>query len=93
LEIENTDIILALMFSLEYFMNKNDSSIVYLILEIMNSFLDIDETTYNSEIKTLMINYNLDKIINLLINCENEDIEKICSVISDKIVDDSEEVY
>lgn len=81
------------MFSLEYFMNKNDSSIVYLILEIMDSFLDIDESTYNPKIKTIMINYNLDKIINLLLNSENENIDKICSIISDKLVDDSEEVY
>lgn len=88
LDLEHTDVILGLMLCLELFNNLKDHSIVFIILEILNSFLDIDESLYNPKIKTIMLSYNLDKMIDILIHSKNTKIEQICSMLSEKLEDD-----
>ena len=73
------------MFCLEYFLHLNDYQIIYLLLETVNAFLDIQEDFYEPKIIIIMKKYNIEKIFDILQKIKNSKIQNILNKINEKL--------
>jgi len=83
------NIILLLMYSLEFFINTNDHQTVYNVSEIIYTFLLFDESKcYNPSIKSVFLKYHLDQMLETkLLSHKNNAIKVLFEKIHEVLIE------